>query len=176
MNWKMKSSVLGFLVMMLLVGSVHAQDMVMKHIAAEARKTPPQALADPATKEEWEAQRVVYLERLKESFNFPSDEQRAQWPLNAKYTRSDLENEAFTIKHVVFQSMPHWWVPANLWLPKNVEFPAPTVLYLHGHSKQGKSSYTDAKLNLVHKGYAVFCFDECGVGERNFTGQRADRG
>lgn len=159
----------------LLVSSGQADDMVMNHIAAEASKAPPQALPDPTSKEEWETQRVFYLERLKESLNFPSAEQRAQWPLKAKFTRSDLEHETYTIKHVVFQSRPHWWVPANLWIPKEIKFPAPTVLYLHGHSKSGKSSYTQAKLNLVNKGYVVFCFDECGVGEREFVGQRGDQ-
>ena len=35
----------------------------------------------------------------------------------------------------IFQALPHLYVTANLYLPKNLERPAPAILYVCGHSR-----------------------------------------
>ena len=58
-------------------------------------------------------------------------------PLNAKVT-GVVEYENFRIEKVIFESRPSTYVTANLYIPDNVEFPCATVLFLCGHSNQGK--------------------------------------
>jgi dienelactone hydrolase len=44
-----------------------------------------------------------------------------------------VEREDFVVENVHFQSRPGLYVTANLYLPKGLTKPAPTVLYLSGH-------------------------------------------
>ena len=45
-----------------------------------------------------------------------------------------LENEYFAVEKLHFQSSPQLYVTANLYLPKKIEKPLPTVIYVCGHS------------------------------------------
>ena len=52
--------------------------------------------------------------------------------LNAVVT-GKLEEKDFTVEKIYFQSEPHLYVTANLYLPKPLSNSMPTVLYLCGH-------------------------------------------
>jgi cephalosporin-C deacetylase-like acetyl esterase len=88
-------------------------------------------------------------------------------PLNARVT-GVLTRETFTVEKVLFESHPGFYVTAGLFLPKERQHPAPTVIYACGHTDLGfrSETYQHVILNLVDKGFIVFAFDPIGQGER----------
>jgi len=54
-----------------------------------------------------------------------------------------VEHKEFTVENLHFQSRPRLYVTANLYIPKDMEKPAPTILYVcgHGPSKKNGISY-----------------------------------
>ena len=88
-------------------------------------------------------------------------------PLNAKITGT-LEKENYKVEKIVFESHPNFFVTGCLYIPKEHEEPAATIIYVSGHSAVAFRSptYQNIILNLVDKGFIVFAFDPIGQGER----------
>jgi len=87
--------------------------------------------------------------------------------LNARIT-GVMERETFTVEKVLLESHPGFYLTAGIFLPKNIQHPAPTVIYACGHTELGfrDEKYQHVILNLVDKGFIVFAFDPIGQGER----------
>ena len=87
-------------------------------------------------------------------------------PLNAKVVAT-IDREGFRIENVIFESLPNYFVTANVYRPDG-EGPFPGVLLPCGHSANGKaySSYQKACILLAQNGFVVLCFDPVGQGER----------
>ena len=86
-------------------------------------------------------------------------------PLNPK-TTGTLDGGTFTIEKVAFESLPSYWVTANLYLPKSPG-KHPAVLFALGHWTEGKPAAQRIAANLANKGLVVLAFDPMGQGERN---------
>jgi len=151
----------------------NTENMVVDHLYRIYQKPPPLAKEwPPSSLEEWKQQRLYYQKAIQEMLNLPPDNKKKQWPLNLRITKPDLDTTNVTIKYLVYQSRPNFWVTANLYIPKDIRLPAPTIMVLHGHSKGGKATkkYQLLVHNLVKKGYIVFFKDGIGLGERAYTG------
>ncbi|HUE70672.1 MAG TPA: prolyl oligopeptidase family serine peptidase, partial [Pirellulaceae bacterium] len=88
-------------------------------------------------------------------------------PLNAKVT-GVVERDAYKIENVIFESRPEFYVTANLYVPRNRQFPLPGVVGTCGHSVNGKAAeaYQSFAQGLARMGYVVLIFDPMGQGER----------
>jgi cephalosporin-C deacetylase-like acetyl esterase len=99
-------------------------------------------------------------------------------PLNARKT-GEFEREAYKVEKLVYESRPNFYIPANLYIPKNAKPPYPGVLFQMGHSTNGKAAETYQKCcqGLVQLGFLVLGFDPMGQGERIYYpgGQGASR-
>ncbi len=89
-------------------------------------------LADVSTLDDWKSRRAEYRRELQEMLGL--------WPMPE---RTDLDpvvtgritNDEFTVEKVYFQALPKLYVTADLYLPKNLDHPAPAVLYECGHGR-----------------------------------------
>jgi cephalosporin-C deacetylase-like acetyl esterase len=108
--------------------------------------------------------RQVYIRKtiLKEIGGFP-----AKTPLRAKITGT-VDRPGYTIEKLVYQSLPHFYVTADVYVPKNAHKPYPAVLGVAGHSPDGKefSNYQTVWISLVKRGFLVLAIDPLGQGER----------
>ncbi len=86
-------------------------------------------------------------------------------PLNSR-TTGTLDGGTFTIEKIAFESLPSYWVTANLYLPKSPG-KHPAVLFALGHWTEGKAAAQRIAANLANKGLVVLAFDPMGQGERN---------
>ena len=79
-----------------------------------------------------------------------------------------LNHEKYFVEKLFFQSYPGFYVTAALFVPKNINLPAPAILFCSGHSDEGFRSHTYQHmiLNYVQKGFIVLAFDPLGQGER----------
>jgi len=88
-------------------------------------------------------------------------------PLEAVCT-GNLNRGDFTIEKIVYQSLPGFYVTANLYLPQSLTGKGPTVLLVCGHSEAGKADprYQAVCVDLVQNGFVVLAMDPPGQGER----------
>jgi len=88
-------------------------------------------------------------------------------PLNAR-TVETLQRDGYRIEKVIFESQPHFYVAANLYLPATGEGPFPAVLYPLGHELGGKANPTWQQMlvTLARRGYVALTWDTLGQGER----------
>jgi cephalosporin-C deacetylase-like acetyl esterase len=85
-------------------------------------------------------------------------------PLNARIV-GEIHNEAFTIEKVIYESLPGFYITANVYRP-NRPGRYPAVLMQSGHTQEGKPENQRMAANLAIKGFVVLCFDPIGQGER----------
>jgi dienelactone hydrolase len=88
-------------------------------------------------------------------------------PLNARIT-GRIEAEGFTIEKLLFESLPGFFVTADVYRP---ERPGryPGVLIQSGHTQEGKAEPQRFAANLALKGFVALAFDPIGQGEREQT-------
>jgi acetyl xylan esterase AXE1 len=90
--------------------------------------------------------------------------------LNPRIT-GHIQAESYTIEKVIFESLPGFFVTANLYLPKQPgRYPA--VLLQSGHTQEGKPEPQRLAANLALKGFVALAFDPVGQGEREQTYER----
>jgi cephalosporin-C deacetylase-like acetyl esterase len=92
-------------------------------------------------------------------------EERA--PLHARVV-GEFAREGYTARKVIFESLPEFYVTANLYVPTTGQAPYPAVLAPCGHSENGKAYdvYQHLFIGLAKRGYVVFSYDPLGQGER----------
>lgn len=88
-------------------------------------------------------------------------------PLNAHVT-GEFARNGYTVRKVVFESLPEFYVTANLYVPTISKGPFPAVLAPCGHSESGKTYevYQHLYIGLARRGYVVLAYDPIGQGER----------
>jgi hypothetical protein len=84
--------------------------------------------------------------------------------LNAIVTRT-TQRDGFAIDNVMFESLPGYYVTANLYRP-NGPGRHPAILMSMGHWESGKAAGQLLSSNLARKGFVVLTYDPVGQGER----------
>ncbi len=95
-------------------------------------------------------------------------------PLNPR-TTGTIEGAGYAIEKVIFESLPGFYVTANVYRPIQ---PGrhPGILLQAGHTQEGKPEGQRLAANLALKGFVVLAFDPVGQGEREQTyDRRVDR-
>lgn len=88
-------------------------------------------------------------------------------PLNARVTGT-IDQCTFTIEKVLFESLPNYLVSALCYVPKGLTTKAPAVIFVCGHSGEGKAypRYQQVCRDLASNGFVVLAIDPIGQGER----------
>ena len=97
-------------------------------------------------------------------------------PLNVR-TEDALEGEGFSIKKVMYESMPGFWSTGNLYLPKPLDGKHPAILYCMGHfedqrltREEGKIDVPQQLANFARMGFVCLVPDMIGkVDSRQIT-------
>ncbi|MGD1017934.1 MAG: acetylxylan esterase [Verrucomicrobiia bacterium] len=98
--------------------------------------------------------------------------------LNLRVTGTS-QQKGFRIEKIVFESVPHRHVTADLYIPEG-KGPFPATLVFCGHAANGKVGDQREALTFVRNGFVVFVVDPVGQGERfqltDATGKDLTRG
>src|SRR6185503_3473098 len=140
------------------------------YFKAETARIADRCLASVKTLDDWQRRRADYRARLFEMLSLAPLPVRGD--LRAAVT-GRAEHESCVVENVHFQSLPGLYVTANLYLPKNVTGPAPTVLYLTGHgavisngvSYGNKVTYQHHGAWFARHGYVCLIVDSLQLGE-----------
>lgn len=85
-------------------------------------------------------------------------------PLNPKVTHV-IERDGYVVETLMFESLPDYFVTANLYRPKAAG-KHPAVLFSLGHWDGGKLAAQLIGANLALKGFVALAYDPVGQGER----------
>jgi len=144
--------------------------MLADYFRNETAQLASRCLADIHTLNDWKAKRDEYRRQLQEMLGlFPWPERTDLKPV----ITGRIAQDDFTVEKLHFQAMPHLYVTANLFLPKNQTNPAPAILYLCGHSrviKDGvsfgnKTGYQRHGAWFARNGYVCLTIDSLSLGE-----------
>ncbi len=88
-------------------------------------------------------------------------------PLNIQTTGA-IDRGDYRVEKIIYQSLPNFYVTANLYVPQSGKPPYPAVLQPTGHSPAAKvrAFYQTLDLGLVKNGFVVLTYDPLGQGER----------
>jgi len=136
----------------------------MDRIAQEQLQRRENAIAEIHTVADAERRKKLVRERLLEILGGLPD---YNGPLNPRVT-GRIQNESFTIEKIIFESLPGFFVTANLYRP-NRPGRYPAVLLQSGHTQEGKPEPQRLAANLALKGFVALAFDPVGQGEREQT-------
>ncbi len=109
-----------------------------------------------------ERQEYIHRKLLEEIGGFPE-----KTPLHAKITGT-LDHPDYKVEKLIYESIPHFYVTASAYVPKNAHAPFPAVLGVAGHSGDGKAydHYQPVWVSLAKRGILVLAIDPPGQGER----------
>ena len=79
-----------------------------------------------------------------------------------------LDRGDYRLEKIVYESLPNFYVTANLYIPQTGSTPYPAILQPVGHSLTGKARvfYQSLSIGLVKHGFVVLTYDPIGQGER----------
>ncbi len=152
------------------------------YFSTETAQLSERCLADIHSRADWESKRGEYRRQLQEMLGL--------WPMPERtelqsVITGKLEADGFTMEKISFQASPGLYCTANLFVPKNLKSPAPTILYECGHSRMvsnnisygNKSAYLLDGAWFARNGYVCLVLDSLLLGEVQglHTGTR-DRG
>ncbi len=156
--------VLALAVLPLAVLPLAAEDPLldwMDRIAQQQLAAREQAVARVGTVEEARARQQAVRAKILEIIGGLPD---YAGPLNARVTGT-VERPRYVIEKVIFESLPRFYVTANLYRPK-APGRYPGVLFPLGHWREGKAAAQLMAANLALKGFVVLAYDPVGQGER----------
>jgi dienelactone hydrolase len=141
------------------------RDMLLDFIEQHARRLAA-GLHRPETREAWQQRAAELRPRLLRSLGLTPFPERT--PLNVRGV-GRIERPGYLIEKLIFEPRPGLPTPAHLYLPRQIEEPAPAVLYSPGHWMENGKLEPDIQVccaNLARLGCAVMVYDPIGQGER----------
>jgi dienelactone hydrolase len=146
------------------------EQMVAEYFRRQTVRVAERALADVKTLDDWKTKRETYRLQFLEMLGLSPLPPKTD--LKATIT-GKLETDKFTVEKLHFQSMPGLYVTANLYIPKNLTGPAPTILYVCGHLRTVKDGVAyGTKVGYQHHpawfaehGYVALIIDTLEMGE-----------
>ena len=77
-----------------------------------------------------------------------------------------LAGDGFSVEKLAYESLPGFWVTANVYLPAEGNGPFPAIVIAPGHGAAGKVEDWSWGGNFARNGIAVLAYDPLGQGER----------
>lgn len=144
---------------------------LIPYFQAEVAALANYPLAEISAKDDWVSAKPVLREKFQDMLGLLPLPERT--PLKPVITRT-LDHPEFTVEMIHFQASPGLYVTGNLYIPKELDGPAPTILYVCGHSAYGnldgvrygnKVAYQHHGIWFAQNGYVAFVIDTIHRGE-----------
>jgi dienelactone hydrolase len=152
------------------VASFDANSQTADYFKEQTEEISSESLANIHSLADWQARRPELQREAREMLGL--DPLPPRTALHAVIT-GKIEAPDFTVEKLAFQSLPHLYVTANLYLPKRQTNRAPAVLYLCGHLSEfiggvsygNKVAYQHHGIWFARNGYVCLVVDTLQYGE-----------
>ena len=138
---------------------------VHKRLETQARQITDNAIAEIESRSTWEPLREQRTREMREMLGLLPFPQKT--PLNIQITGT-IDRPEYTIEKIAFESLPKFYVTANLYIPKDRPGPLPTVVYVCGHAMNpygAKTAYQRHGATLAKHGYVAMIIDPIQISE-----------
>ncbi len=145
--------------------SLDQSNNIRNYLMRAASEVTHNSLAGIQSKEDWENARDRRYEEYLEMMSLtdvPLAGERP--PLNIQVV-GEIQQDGFKIIQLYYESLPDLYVPANLYVPDNIEKPAPAILYLCGHSRTQKTNYQAHPRHFAKLGFVSLIVETIQWGE-----------
>lgn len=152
------------------MGTTPADRQIADYFKEQTEEISSSCLADIHSLADWQARRPELQREVREMLGLdPMPPRTALHPV----VTGRIEEKDFIVEKLQFQSLPHLYVTADLYLPKDLTNPAPAVLYLCGHtpvindgvSYGNKVAYQHHGIWFARNGYVCMVVDTLQYGE-----------
>lgn len=138
---------------------------IRNYLQRAAAKVTHESLAGVHTLGDWLAQREDryrdYLGMMSLT-DVPVEGERP--PLNVTIT-GEIQQDGFRVVKLYYESLPGLYTPAHLYIPDNLEKPAPAVLYVCGHSRTQMHHYQAHPRRFAELGFVTLIIETIQYGE-----------
>src|SRR5678815_4754943 len=81
-------------------------------------------------------------------------------------TFGTVRAEGFSVEKIAYESLPNFWVTANVYVPSTGNGPYPAIVLAPGHGAGGKTENWSWGGNFARDGIIALAYDPIGQGER----------
>jgi dienelactone hydrolase len=145
-----------------------SENAVLDNLERRAQETLG-AISHPYTKQQADRVRKALRQKLERSLGF----RQLPWPPDLKpRTAGVIRRDGYRIEKIVYQTLPDTLVPAHLYIPDNLNGPAPAILFYTGHwwaDSKARPDFQAFDINMARLGFVVLTFDAFGQGERGIS-------
>jgi cephalosporin-C deacetylase-like acetyl esterase len=136
----------------------------LQRIALQQLASRKERISEIQTREQFEKRKVEVRRQLLAMMGGLPEERSS---LNLRKVGT-IERGDYRIEKIVYESLPNFYVTADLYVPETGKPPYPAVLQPTGHSLAAKARafYQNLGLGLVKSGFVVLTYDPTGQGER----------
>lgn len=138
---------------------------IRDYLVKVAKDITDQAGTEIISAEEWERIRperhAEFIEMISMQ-DMPLSGERS--PLNVRITGTILR-DGYRIEKLYYESLPGLYVPANLYIPDNINGKAPAIIYLCGHSLTQKVHYQAHPAKFAKLGFVCLIVETIQYGE-----------
>jgi dienelactone hydrolase len=111
---------------------------------------------------DWEKFRHERITKLRQALHLP----QSRSPVKM-YVSNEHSGEGYVVKNVLYETRPHWYVTANLYVPQEPGQHMPGILLSHSHhSPKTQGELQDMGATWARAGCMVLVPDHLGHGER----------
>ncbi|MEK7408973.1 MAG: acetylxylan esterase [Acidobacteriota bacterium] len=142
-----------------------SKQQVTAYLVREARAITDRAAEEIRSVETWEKLRARRLEETRHMLGLLPWPPRT--PLRVQ-AAGVLDKGEYTVEKIAFQSLPDFYVTANLYVPKQREGRLPAIVYVCGHSHSpygAKAEYQRHGISLARNGYVAIILDPIQIAE-----------
>jgi hypothetical protein len=142
-----------------------AEEQLERYVSARLKAVNAKSSADwqaIKSKEQWEKYRAEKLALMRRSLGML--EKR---PAVKVHVSGEHAGEGYVVKNVLYETRPHWFVTANLYVPAKPSDSMPGLLLSHSHhSPKTQGELQDMGATWARAGCYVLVPDHLGHGER----------
>ena len=138
---------------------------IRSYLAVVAEEITDYALSDITSLPDWGKQREQRYWEFIEMMGLQDRPMNGKRPdLNVKITGT-IQQDGYRIEKLYYESLPGLYVPANLYIPDDMQEPGPAILYVCGHSPSQKVRYQPYPRKFAELGFVCLIIETIQMGE-----------
>ncbi len=147
------------------IQEIEEPNNIRLYLSAAAEEITNASLSGVSSVTDWEQQRPKRYSEFLEMMGLQDLPVEGVRPdLNIRYTGT-IQEDGFRIEKLYYESLPGLYVPANLYIPDQMEEPGPAILYVCGHSLTQKVWYQPYPRKFAQLGFVCLVIETIQMGE-----------
>jgi cephalosporin-C deacetylase-like acetyl esterase len=144
---------------------IEQSNNIRTYLSGVAAEITENALSDINTLPNWKKQKDQRYDEFIEMMSLQDMPLEGGRPdLNIQITGT-IQKEGYRIEKLYYESLPGLYVPANLYIPDNIQEPRPAILYVCGHSPTQKVHYQPYPRKFAELGFVCLIIETIQFGE-----------